>query len=1004
MKDFNFRIRIIVPLIYAGFCFLLSTRVYCQEFSFREYGVRDGLPQSQAYVVYQDSRGFIWISTKNGLSRFDGIEFVNYHTKDGLPYNIVTKVFEDSSKKLWALTYNGLSEYEGAHFKYYPPGKEFLNARFGGSPYPLEKPDAAYLLCETPHRNYQRIVFFDSGIYSDYSSKYIALDTLKIDEMYFNNLKNEFLLTDKYQQLWKWSGEQLVKFNIKNVQSILVDHEKVIIKAGKKLMEYKGEMPEPYNPDPKQGCITVEMNINDNGLTANYFNGKSNVSSALPFSTTSYYIDREGTLWLSSESNISRFLSPAYQSWSEEKMNMSVPWAICPDIKGNLWIGSLYSDLRMFDGTTFADRNDYKKVVKNDLFFYKGSRLMSDGETWLSTNSCIMVWDGNKFSKMDAISEDVQVCYIYEDTVDHRKMIGTEKGLYIIKNGKVTLDKSYVDGNLGVIEGVEKDENGFYWLSGHNGLVRFNDTSDVRIEDNVLPSSFTFTLARDSRGGLWISSGEGLFFKKREESDFNPGLPVILNKPANVVSIINDSQLLVGRITDICLIDLDNYYSGDEKYFRFYDKTDGYPGAESLDNGIVKGKDGEVWILTSENLVRFDPSMIKTNKIPPYVNITGLFYETDSLTWENVSKGAFYYGIPPDIKLRRHQNRIRITYAGISTSNPEKVKYQYFLKGADQKWSLYSERREVEFINLQPGRYSFHLKAMNADGIETPEPLVLDFTISKAFWETKLFNAALILLIIIISVQITRYLIRRKNKINEEKHKLKSELIRLQMNSFLKEFDPHFTFNAISSIGSLIMADEKKAAYLYLTRLSSLMRASLKDSGSLIKSVAEELDFVTNYCELQKLRFGDRFSYVILIEDGVNQNREIPKMTIQTFVENSVKHGIENKKEGGYVEIKLMHFEDAMHIYIKDNGIGRSGSKDKSAGTGYGVKTIYRIFDILNGNNRLKASLEIRDIRENNLPAGTVVFIRIPDDYIFRIEDLTLNNSKNDIHIDGPAI
>jgi len=95
--------------------------VSAQEFPLREYGVRDGLPQSQASIIYQDSRGFIWISTKNGLSRFDGTDFVNYHLKDGLPYNIVSDAFEDSEGKLWVFTSKGLAEYKGDSFVYYPP-------------------------------------------------------------------------------------------------------------------------------------------------------------------------------------------------------------------------------------------------------------------------------------------------------------------------------------------------------------------------------------------------------------------------------------------------------------------------------------------------------------------------------------------------------------------------------------------------------------------------------------------------------------------------------------------------------------------------------------------------------------------------------------------------------------------------------------------------------------------------------------------------------------------
>jgi sensor histidine kinase YesM len=321
------------------------------------------------------------------------------------------------------------------------------------------------------------------------------------------------------------------------------------------------------------------------------------------------------------------------------------------------------------------------------------------------------------------------------------------------------------------------------------------------------------------------------------------------------------------------------------------------------------------------------------------------------------------------------------------------------LKEIDKKWSLPDERREVIYRNLDPGSYTFMLKGINSDGIETPDYISINFTIAKAFRETKVFYVSLILLIIVITIFLTIYLFKRNQKSKEEKQKLKSDLLNLQMNSFLKEFDPHFTFNAISSVGSLIMKNDRKAAYLYLTRLSSLLRASLKDSGSLIKPVAEEVDFVRNYCELQKLRFGDRFNYSINIADDVNLLREVPKMTIQTFVENSLKHGIESRRSGGSIEISLTHVESSLKIVVRDNGVGIKVSRElKTEGTGYGIKTIYGIFEIVNKGNPVKATLDIHDIqdvRNGIYETGTEVVIVIPDNYSFRINELSFSSSED---------
>ena len=217
-----------------------------------------------------------------------------------------------------------------------------------------------------------------------------------------------------------------------------------------------------------------------------------------------------------------------------------------------------------------------------------------------------------------------------------------------------------------------------------------------------------------------------------------------------------------------------------------------------------------------------------------------------------------------------------------------------------------------------------------------------------------------------------------------KERRLKSELSHLQMSSVLRQFDPHFTFNVISSVGSLIMKGEKEVAYDYITKLSGLLRTVLSDGSLIIKPLSVELDFVRKYCDLQKLRFKGRFNYSINIDQNIDLERDIPKMTIQTFVENSIKHGFENRKEGGRVDIEIHHIEEKIEIRVVDNGIGRmAASEMNSGGTGNGLKIISGLFQVMNENNLTKSKVEIIDLEDRNGPSGTEVKITIPDNYSF---------------------
>jgi hypothetical protein len=464
---------------------------------------------------------------------------------------------------------------------------------------------------------------------------------------------------------------------------------------------------------------------------------------------------------------------------------------------------------------------------------------------------------------------------------------------------------------------------------------------------------------------------------------------------------MDNSHLLVGRVSDICIINLDRFYSNNKEYYRIYDNTDGFPGSDCLDNGIVKDRNGLVWILTSDKVVILDPRKLHENKITPGLHITGFYYQTDTLTWAPVDKAGYFYRIPDLLRLKRFQNKIQITFTGISTTNPEKVTYRYFLSGYDNKWSLPSSKQSVVYEKLPPGNYSFRLLAANADGVEDSEPLVMNFAVVPDFWQTKLFLISAILLIIIPSVSVILLIIKKRQQREQEKAKLHNELSQLQMSSVLSQFDPHFTFNVISSVGSLIIKGEKETAYTYITKLSGLLRTVLSDGPLLVRSLSEEVSFVKKYCELQKLRFKDRFSFSISIGSNVNTQREIPKMTIQTFVENSIKHGFENKKEGGQIEIIIGKTESAIDILIRDNGVGRAVASQKSTtGTGYGLKIINSLFDVMNSGKADMASIRIRDLSYNGQASGTEVVIRIPDDYNFSLvsnADYIKNRNKYDI-------
>jgi ligand-binding sensor domain-containing protein len=974
-----------LKLLFLSYYILSNFSLFGQVYPFREYSSLDGLPQSQSTGVKQDSRGFIWICTRNGLSRFDGIEFKNYFRKDGLPSNLVLSITEDNEGIIWAMSHAGLSEYNGFGFDYFPMGSEFdgWEIQFGSA---VDKENNIYLLGMEPYSSKRRIIVFNKGVYSNYSKKYPQLDTLEVESFFFSPSKNQMLLVDKNKNMWTWKDRVLSLTFKKKFDFIFYEGGNLLGSSDNTVYIYKNNGFEVFEQKPVPGKPGVKYSASGINPVMDYYDGRFYNKLFLPFNPIGCIVDKKGVLWFSSEKNLYRLVSTAFRSFSETDINARNIWAIAEDRDGHIWFGSLYDKLIEFDGKNFIERNEYKKLFTREVGFFKGSRKMSNGDVWFSTYLGVIIWNGDKFSRLQGIPEDTQICYTYEDPVDKSVMLGTEKGLYHLKNGKINYFPEFNDNaGLGVIEGATRDNTGGYLLSGHKGLVRFDGIHSVPVKEGILPEGYTYTIEKDKFGGIWVSSEEGLYFRRKDNEAFIYGLPEAINVSANTVFLTDSMHLLVGRISDICLIDLEKFYNDDPDYYTLLDKTDGFMGADCLDNGIIKDQQGRIWILTSTDVVVFEPEKIVRNTTPPVLHLNGFDYETDSLSWEPVEKSQFFYGEPDNIKLERLKNSIRISFTGISTDNPEKVKYSHRLVGYNDKWSLPAAQRYVEFDNLPPGSYSFQVVGSNAAGVGNTEPLTINFRILPSFWETGVFYIIAIFLLIIVTVIVTFLIMRRINRERAEQQRINSELFRLQMNSVIKQFEPHFTFNVISSVGSLIMMGEKEIAYDYIVKFSSLLRTVLNEGTLIIKSLSEELDFVTRYCELQKLRFKERFSYCINVRGNVDLQREIPKMTIQTFVENAIRHGLEPRKEGGQVVVKISNGVSGIEIVVRDNGIGRAAAmKQNTMGTGHGLKIIEGIFKTINENNITKSKIIIKDLTsETGIADGTEVKIFIPDNYRF---------------------
>jgi signal transduction histidine kinase len=223
-------------------------------------------------------------------------------------------------------------------------------------------------------------------------------------------------------------------------------------------------------------------------------------------------------------------------------------------------------------------------------------------------------------------------------------------------------------------------------------------------------------------------------------------------------------------------------------------------------------------------------------------------------------------------------------------------------------------------------------------------------------------------------------LIKRINTLQVvQKESLNRRLVTLQLQGIKSQLDPHFTFNTLNSIASLIYLEDRQLAYDYMNKFTQLLRGLINDAERIYRSLGEELEFVTTYLDLEKLRFGDKFNYEIMIAEGVSQQEQVPKLVLHTFAENAIKHGIMSLAEGGILKISAEKKNDYLILSIEDNGIGREKAEGQSTSTGKGLKLTREFYDILNHINKKPIKHFIIDLHNQNGDSiGTRVEVWIP--------------------------
>lgn len=1013
-----FRITILILLMWS---FSVQPAL-SQHLGYRKYTVDEGLVQSEVVSLFQDSRGFLWVGTKFGVSRFDGSNFVTRFDSLGVLKSAVRLIGEISGKRIIAAASSGYVIFEGEgslkSFKYpmFHPDAVHSNWIMGGR---------AFLatLLNNKVEIYESTVTGLVNVSDEFSKLIGVLNKFNVTEILHNEKYNCFYFKDKTTGAYCFADNELSKLNIPSFQFFHTGLDGNIYLVSsldlRKIRSLSDSDISSFDPNQhyslehivyrlegsrcrrvfdfqtRELCTIPFMIVSKKGKIAVpliglremlfYENGKKNLAVLQLDELSAISYDDEGTIWIGSAMGLLHIFPEYFLNFTGDEGLFPNIQSLVADANGKLWAASYNKGIQYYSKGRFVKKElNFPEDKKEPFYFFPGSGMDHFGKIHFCVNPLFsMVRDGKKIYQ-DKNGPAEATLYFYDDTVSRKFYFGGNKGL-IEQDYKRNTYKEYPMfpglNTRSKIVSIVRAVDGKLLLGGFSGLIIHVGKTFEKVPNRLHPDiPGANAMEKDHKGNIWIGNGSGIYFYNNKE--FKKISNDYFNDLVLSLKCIDTSNLLIGGIRGIGILDLNLFYKTGNTSIRYFDKHNGFVGGECQQNCITRDQEGYFWIGTSNGIVRFDASAITNEIRAPRVYLTNVFTNNERMDWNPLSISDFEAGKK---QLSFSENNVRFTFTAICFSSPENVRFSYKLEGFDNQWSKPSLDRNASYTNLPEGSYLFKVRVCNDSGIWSEEAAEFRILATAPLWKRWYFIFfMLILFTVLLVISIAHFLTRRtrliRERLNDERR-----FAELQFRTLRNQLAPHFVFNALNAIGSSIYQNDKEKSYDYLQRFATLIRATLVHSDKSYRTLNEEVEFVKNYLDLEQFRFENRFEYQINIADTIDREIPVPKMIIQTFAENAVKHGLVQRSVKGILNIDITTSDDYLSILVEDNGIGRVESlRYNSGSTGKGMEIITEFIELFNRFNEKKLKFEVNDrLDDSGKISGTIVTILLPVDFTY---------------------
>lgn len=719
------------------------------RFSFNNLTVNDGLSQNSVVGIAQDTTGYLWFATQDGLNKYNGRNFTIYKEQfedvTRPTYSKLGKVFVDTKNTLWAITNPGI-------LKYYDPKKEVFQR--------IQSIDSASIIYEDLNRNIY-IGTYGKGLYKINSKE---KDTVQVLGKSANSL-DIFDLIEHENRIWIAGSEGVYQLaedghvldtilKVPNVNFSSFANNKGEMYAGSfqkglyiksdrtsNFKQFLGFKENDFPPDLViqdllvdkygrlwvatygQGLFIIDFSTKD----IKQFVADKNNPNALHYQDIlSLFQDFTGTIWMGTDgAGLSYY--DEYLSKFNSLTNNNVPQDVHVDViraitadNQNIWLGTSGKGLTRLNLNT---QEAYTlNVGESNL---AGARIMAlhhDGNIlWIGhqEHGLQKMGRNGKIQTVDKL-KNYTIWKIYEATNQRLWLCTRNHGLLLYdKNSGIIAQYNMENSGLtsNNIRTIELHKEGTYWIgTEQNGLFLLDQTTMKAEKIQAIPDKIKALYQEGDK--LWVgTNGNGL---KSYNATTGETLHFTTEDglPNNVIYGIlpdDDGNLWLSSNRGITKFFLDT----DETIIENYENYDGLQSYEFNTGAYYISNDGTLYFGGLEGLNWFRPEQLQTNPYKPKTVITDIkvFNATRNLS--------------DKVPLKHTQNTITFVFSSLQFSQPNLNQFKYRLIGNDDDWFYSGNDNEVRYTNLPPGKYSFQVLSSNYDGVWGNTPAVYDFEIDQ---------------------------------------------------------------------------------------------------------------------------------------------------------------------------------------------------------------------------------------------------------------------------------